>query len=68
MIKTLLLVLAVLAFAFLFIKGLIALLYEAKREESKDFQLRRKQKEELEDAAHQLRRESNRLTQTKENL
>lgn len=68
MIKTLLLVLAILGFAFLLIYALLGLLYKAKREESKDVQIRRKQKEELEDAAHQLRRESNRLTNTKENL
>jgi hypothetical protein len=68
MIKTLLLVLAILGFAFLFIKGLIALLYEAKREESKDYRIRRDQKHQLEDAALNLRRENERLTNTKEKL
>jgi hypothetical protein len=68
MIKTLLLVLAILGFAFLFIKGLIALLYEAKREESKDYQIRRKQKQDLTDAALYLRLENERLTNTKEKL
>lgn len=68
MIKTLLLVLAILGFAFLFIHGLIALLYKSKREESKDYQIRREQKRALENAALDLRRENERLTNTKEKL